>query len=101
MNNQYNQDYIKGMKILLRISYKRGANIRKIKWIPSFCQKLSEHGVCEAFWKEVVRQNTMYILRDYLPSNPKILVSLMLTWNETPQGNLFWNRIYNSLPNKL
>ena len=101
MDNQYNQDYVNGMRVLLQISHEQGINIRKFEWIPLFCQRLSEYYACEIFWKEVARQNTMYMLKNYFPLDPKILVSLMLTWNETPQGSYFWNGIYNSLPNKL
>ena len=101
MNKQYNQDYINGMRILIQNSHEQGFNVRRLKWVPSFCQKLSEYDACEPFWKEVVRQNTMYMLKDYFPLTPKILVGLILTWRETPQGYEFWNRIYDSLPNKL
>ena len=96
-----NEDYIKGMKILLKISHEQGINIRKFEWIPLFCQKLSERGVCETFWKEVRIQNGVRFLEHYYKlwsfENLKMLVTALLTWDITSQGHKFWSRIYYSL----
>lgn len=89
------------MKILLQISHEQGINIRKFEQIPLFCQKLSEHGVCETFWKEVIKQNTVRFLEYYYElwsfKNLRMLVSALLTWDLTSQGHKFWNDIYYSL----
>jgi hypothetical protein len=96
-----NEDYIKGMKLLLQISHEQGINIRKFECVPLFCQELSERGVCEAFWKEVRMQNTLRFLEHYYHiwsfKNLRMLVSALLTWELTSQGHSFWSRIYYSL----
>lgn len=96
-----NKDYIKGMRVLLQISHEQGINIRKFKWIPLFCQKLSERGVCETFWKEVRAQNTVHFLERFYQlrnfKNLKMLVTSLLTWDLTSQGHKFWLHVYNSL----
>lgn len=100
-----NEDYIKGMKVLLQISHEQGINIRKFELIPLFCQELSEHGICETFWKEVRTQNRVRFLEHYYPlfyplwapKNLRMLFSALLKWSETPQGYGFWINIYRSL----
>lgn len=96
-----NEDYINGMRVLLRISHEQGINIRKFELIPLFCQKLSERGVCETFWKEVRTQNSVRYLTFYYPScAPKNLIMLssaLLVWDATSQGYRFWSDIYRSL----
>jgi hypothetical protein len=96
-----NEDYIKGMKILLQISHENGVNIRKFKLIPLFCQELSEHGVCETFWKEVRTQNTVCSLERYYHKwasrSLRMLLSALLEWKATPQGHKFWSCVFYSL----
>lgn len=57
--NLFNEDYIKGMRLLLKESKIQGVNIRKARWIPSVSKKLSEHNLCYKFWFNTCNQNNI------------------------------------------
>ena len=96
------KDYIKGMKLLLRMAKVMGYNIRKHQWIPYFCRFLSKQGACEKFWVGVQEQNALDNLdrivdtceKSSNPFTPKIIVSCLLVWDRTKEGGLFWSTIW-------
>ena len=59
-----NEDYIKGMRLLLKGAKEQGVNIRKVQWIPHVSKMLSEHNLCYKFWYNTYSQNRIkYLLR--------------------------------------
>jgi hypothetical protein len=96
-----NKDYIKGMRLLLRMAKTMGYNIRKYQWIPYFCQFLSTHGACEKFWVGVQEQNTLGSLDRIvntmysytLPLTPRVLINYLIGWSRTKDGELFWSNV--------
>ena len=96
-----NEDYIKGMKILLQYSHERHFNIRKYTWIPLFSKYLSNEGLCEKFWTNVQKQDGIYKitkLRYYYAYNYTMslgsLIDSLLLWARTNEGEDFWYMIY-------
>lgn len=90
--NLFNEDYISGMRLLLKEAKEQGVNIRKAQWVPHVSKMLSEHNLCYKFWnntcvqnriKLVVRCKTWYDLL----YNPDICAFLWITTYERPT---FW-----------
>lgn len=99
-NNQYNQDYIKGMKILLQISHEKQFNVRKYTWIPLFSKYLSNEGLCEKFWANAQNQNIIGNItkfKFYHPCEERRslgeLINSLLVWSRTKEGGDFWHMI--------
>lgn len=102
-----NEDYIKGMKILLKYSHERGINIRKYTWIPLFSKYLSNEGLCEKFWANTQKQDIIYRitrLKFYYPHKHRRslgeLIDSLLTWTRTTEGVNFWHGVYRKHVNQ-
>lgn len=53
-----NEDYISGMRLLLKKSKEQGLDIiRKCQWIPNVSKMLSEYNLCYKFWRNTCNQN--------------------------------------------
>ena len=96
-----NEDYIKGMKILLKYSYERRFNVRKYTWIPLFSKYLSNEGLCEKFWTNVQKQDVIgriVELKFYHPYRHKWslgeLIDYLLVWSRTTEGENFWHKVF-------
>lgn len=96
-----NEDYIKGMKILLQISHERRFNIRKYTWIPLFSKYLSNDGLCEKFWANAQNQDVIDKIVRYKRIYPYKLrrplgryIDTFLVWSQTIEGGDFWHKIY-------
>ena len=55
--NLFNEDYISGMRLLLKKSKEQGINVRQCQWIPNVSKMLSEHNLCYKFWNNTCSQN--------------------------------------------
>ena len=101
-----NEDYIKGMKILLKYSHESGINIRNYTWIPLFSKYLSNEGLCEKFWANAKNQDIIYKitrLKFYFPHKHRRslggLIDTLLTWTRTNEGEVFWHDVYKKYKN--
>jgi hypothetical protein len=95
-----NEDYINGMKFLLKESKKQGINIRRCLWIPHVSKMLSEHNLCYKFWYNVVEQGNLY--RIFLCENWYDIMYVgdkwLFYWGTTEEGNDFWkNHLWEML----
>jgi hypothetical protein len=87
-----NEDYVKGIRFLLKETKERGINIRKVQWIPNVSKMLSERNLCYRFWYNVAEQGNLNRLPlcetwfDILYGCKKWL----FIWLTTEEGSTFW-----------
>lgn len=87
-----NEDYIKGIRFLLKKSREQGVNVRKVQWVPHVSKMLSEHDLCYKFWYNVWKQNSLYKIPlcntwyDVMYDPHKYLFS----WDKSYEGHSFW-----------
>lgn len=92
IENLFNEDYKKGMKLLLQESKKQGINVRKCQWIPNVSKMLSEHDLCYKFWHNVVKQkylNRVFLCKDWYDVMYDSAKWLFL-WPLSEEGAAFW-----------
>ena len=92
IENLFNEDYIGGMRLLLKESKIKGINIRRCTWIPNVSKILSERNLCYKFWCNVVKQGYLYRVflcktwYDIMYDGTKWL----FLWPYTREGVDFW-----------
>ena len=95
-----NEDYVKGMRLLLREAKMQGINIRKCTWIPNVSKMLSEHDLCYKFWYNVAKQknlNRVFLCNDWYDIMYDSARWLIL-WSTTEEGIDFWrNHLWEML----
>ena len=87
-----NEDYVKGMRLLLREAKMQRINIRKAQWVPHVSKMLSEHDLCYKFWYNVWDQKSLH--RIFLCENWYDIMYVsdrwLFYWGTTEEGNDFW-----------
>lgn len=93
-----NEDYIRGIKFLLKKSKEQGINIHRAQWIPNVSKMLSEHNLCYKFWYNV---NTQRRLQDVLFCETwyDVLYAnvCLFEWAFTYEGYVFWDDMFHSM----
>lgn len=95
-----NEDYIKGMKFLLKEAKIKGINIRRCTWIPNVSKMLSERNICYKFWYNVVKQgnlNRVFLCKDWYDAM-YVSETWLFLWATTEEGVDFWrNHLWEML----
>ena len=88
-----NEDYVNGIKFLLRECKKSNINIRSYAWVCDLSMILSHYNVCYKFWFNTCNQNRLNripqcdIVYDIVYNSNTSL----FTWDKTPEGGNFWH----------
>lgn len=86
-----NEDYLKGMKLLVNRT-KGVINIHKYPWVIGLSDILSAYGLCYKFWYNVCNQDKIRriplceTVEDIMYGIGKCL----FTWDMTDEGGSFW-----------
>ena len=89
----YDEDYRKGMKLLVTECKKEDIDYHKLRWLIKFSKMLSYKGVCYKFWLNVVEQKRVSrILHCNTVSDAFYGIGLSLfIWYNSKEGREFWN----------
>lgn len=96
---RFNEDYRRGMHILIHGAKEAHINILKYPWTIHLSKKLSEEGLCEAFWQNVKEQQRFQrieLCENFSDVFHKVGGSLF-SWKDTPQGFELWEGFENRL----
>lgn len=94
-----NEDYRKGMSLLLHKCKVSNINIRRLYWVCDFSMLLSKHNACYKFWFNVDKQLRMYriphcrTVYDIMYGPGRAL----FTWDKTEEGSSFWYNMFSNV----
>lgn len=88
----YNDDYKKGMKLLITECKKNYIDYHKLRWLIKFNKMLSKNNICYKFWNNVVSQGRLK--RIEICQSVENMVygeeTCLFAWGCTKEGSDFW-----------
>ena len=92
----YNDDYKKGMKLLISECKKNSIDYHNLKWLIKFNKILSKLGISYKFWNNVILQKRLkrILLCECVEDICRGENTCLFSWVKTKEGSEFW---YNNL----